>query len=249
MIFIYALLATLVVSLVSFSGLLVISWRAETLRRVSFILVSLAVGALLGDTFFHIIPEVFAEGTSMQSSFLIVGGILVFFVLEKFIHWHHHGHDETEHAGENPRALGKLVLISDGFHNFLDGIVIGTSFLVSVEVGIATTIAVMLHEIPQEVGDFGVLLHAGHSKFEALWFNFLSALTSFIGVGLVFVAQGYTAEIAQYALPLTAGMFLYIATSDLVPELHKHKGLGVTILQILAIGLGVFAMYLLVFFE
>lgn len=261
----YALLAALAVSLVSFTGLFVLSMRIETLRRVSFVLVSLAVGALLGEVFIHIIPELFSGehaleaaehahehgGEVLRNSLLIIGGIIAFFGLERTLHWHHHGHDETEHDKEDrdAKALGKLVLVSDGIHNLLDGMVIGAAFMVDVQVGIATTIAVMLHEIPQEIGDFGVLVHAGYSKFKALFYNFVSALTSLIGVAVVFAASNYVEEFSEYALPVAAGMFLYIATSDLVPELHKKRGFWNTIIEIVAIGVGIFAMYLVTFVE
>lgn len=237
------------VSLISFVGLFILSASTDRLRKVSFLLVALAVGALLGDTFIHILPEIFTGGEDALMSGLIIAGILLFFVLERFLHWHHHGHDETEPHLESPKALGQLVLISDGVHNFLDGIVIATSFLVSMEVGIATTLAVMLHEIPQEIGDFGVLIHAGYKKAQALWFNFLSAMVSILGVVFVFIARQYVEGISEYALPLTAGMFLYIATSDLVPELRKNKGAFVTTLQLFAIGVGVLAMFAITFFE
>ena len=256
MTFFYALLAALVVGLISFVGLIALSLRVERLRKVSFIFVALAVGALLGETFIHIIPEIFSTNDTgidgLVSSLLIILGILIFFMLERFLHWHHHGHDETEHEkhpADNVRALGKMVLVSDSLHNFLDGIVLGVAFLVSVEVGIATTIAIIFHEIPQEIGDFGVLLHAGYSKTQALFYNFLSALTSIVGVSLVFVFGQYIDNFSAYTLPVAAGMFLYLATSDLVPELAKEKGFLAVTLEVLAMTVGVVAMYLVTFLE
>ena len=156
--YIFALASVVVVSLVSLVGILGLSFRKDLLEKYIFIFISLAVGALLGDAFIHLIPEAFESANPLLVSILIVAGILLFFVLEKFLHWHHHG-DDTEKNHVHP--MGKLILISDGVHNFIDGVIIGTSFMISIPIGLATTLAVVLHEIPQEIGDFAVLLHAG----------------------------------------------------------------------------------------
>ena len=172
-------------------------------------------------------------------------GILLFFALEKFLHWHHHGEDTENHI----HPVGKLVLFSDAVHNFLDGMIIGASFLVSVPVGLATTIAVVLHEIPQEIGDFAVLLHSGYTKARALWLNFLSALAALLGA-LVLFSLGEIAEIsATWLVPIAAGGFIYIAVADLMPELHKTKELKYSILQIGAVMIGVLAMVALTLLE
>lgn len=140
-------------------------------------------------------------------------------MIEKLLHWHHHGEDADD-AHVHP--VGKLILISDGVHSFIDGLIIAASYFVSLEVGIATTIAVVLHEIPQEIGDFAVLIHAGYTKKRALWLNFLSALFAFAGLIISFAIAG-TGTFEAYPLPITAGGFIYIALSDLIPELHKEK--------------------------
>lgn len=242
------LVSVLLVSLVSFVGVVALALGRERLNRSLFILVSLAVGALLGDVFVHIIPESYEElGDPTIVSVLVIAGILIFFILEKSLHWHHE--HTPEHAEEHPHALGRLVIVSDGVHNFIDGLLIAASYLVSVEIGIATTIAVVLHEIPQEIGNFGVLLHAGYSRSKALWYNFLSALTAFLGAGIALFLENATETFALWLLPITAGGFIYIALSDLIPELNKDRSGFRGTLQVVAIIVGVLAMIALLALE
>jgi zinc and cadmium transporter len=144
---------------------------------------------------------------------------------------------------------GKLILISDGFHNLIDGVIIGASYLVSTEVGIATTLAVILHEIPQEIGDFGVLLHAGYSKGKALLWNFISGLFAVVGVIIVFIFGEAISGSTSVIMPIAAGGFIYIALSDLTPELQKTKSIKSSLLQLLAVGVGIVAMILLLALE
>lgn len=250
--YLYAFTSVVIISLISLIGVSTLSLRMERLRGVLFVFVALAVGALLGDAFFHLLPEAFeeTENTALVS-LLALAGLFVFFWFEKLLHWHHGHHgdiSEIEHEDGGVKPLGKLILLSDGLHNFLDGLIIGASYLVGVEVGIATTIAVVLHEIPQEIGDFGVLLHAGYSKGKAIFYNFISALTAIAGV-LVIMVMGSSSERAiGFLIPFAAGTFIYIAAADLVPELHKQRGTS-TVLEFIAILLGVGAMYLLLFLE
>lgn len=244
---IYALAGVIVVSLVSLVGAFFLSVREEFIRKYTFLFVSLAVGALLGDAFIHLIPEAFETlPDPLVVSLLIITGIVAFFVLEKFMHWHHHGDDAHEDA---IHPVGKLVLISDGIHNFIDGIIIGISFLVSVPIGIATTFAIILHEIPQEIGDFAVLLHAGYTRKRALWLNFISALTALSGTLLAFVLGEFGERFTAWILPLAAGGFIYIAVADLIPELHKTKKISHSFSQLLAVVFGVILMIGLVFLE
>ncbi len=244
---IYALLAVIVVSLVSLVGVFTLSIDEKRLKKNIFILVSLAVGALLGDAFIHIIPEAFESALgSTTTSILVIVGILIFFIVEKFLHWHHHGEDaHLDHI----HPVGKLVIFSDGIHNFIDGVIIGASFLVSVPVGIATTVAVVLHEIPQEIGDFGVLLHAGYTKKRALWLNFISGLLAIAGVAVALTLGSASETFALWILPLAAGGFIYIAVADLIPELQRGSDARQSIYQILAIAIGVLAMFTLVILE
>ncbi|MDQ3076328.1 MAG: ZIP family metal transporter [bacterium] len=247
MIYIYALLSTIIVSLISLIGVFSLSMKEEFIRKYIFLFVSLAAGALLGDAFIHLIPESFealANGTHV--GLLIIAGMFLFFALEKFLHWHHHSDDIAEH---HTHPVGELVIFSDGVHNFIDGIVIGISFLVSVPVGIATTLAVILHEIPQEIGDFAVLLHAGYTRKRALWLNFLSALAAILGTLVAFVLGEGGAIFTTWILPIAAGGFIYIAATDLIPELHKTKTVKHSFSQFIFLGLGVVLMYGLTFLE
>ena len=246
-IYIYTLISIIVVSLVSLVGVFTLSLKEEVLKKYVFVFMSIAVGALLGDAFIHLIPESFESATDITLiSILIILGILIFFILEKFLHWHHHGEDKEE---DEIHPVGKLVLVSDGVHNFLDGLIIAASFMVSMPVGIATTLAVILHEIPQEVGDFAVLIHAGYTKKRALWLNFLSALFAILGAIIFFILGELAGQISMYFLPIAAGGFIYIAVADLMPELHKTKNIKHSIAQLVAVSLGLFAMILLTFLE
>jgi zinc and cadmium transporter len=245
--YLYAIIAVIVVSLVSLVGVSILSIKEELIKKYIFLLVSLAVGALLGDAFIHLIPEAFETSANhITVSLRIIGGILIFFILEKFMHWHHHG-DDTHHHDIHP--VGKLVLFSDGIHNFIDGVIIGISFLASIPMGIATTLAVILHEIPQEIGDFAVLLHAGYTRKQALWLNFLSALTSILGTLLAFTLGVFSESFIGWVLPIAAGGFIYIAVADLIPELHKTQKVSHSWAQLLALILGVLLMLGLVFLE
>lgn len=245
--YLYGILGVLLVSLVSFVGVVTLAIKDSVLKRYIDYFISLAVGALLGDAFIHIIPEAFQNGMSEQTiSLLIIGGVLLFFIIEKFIHWHHHGEDCDE-KGVHP--VGKLILFTDGFHNFIDGVIIGASFLVSVPLGIATTLAVVLHEIPQEIGDFAVLIHSGFSKKKAILFNFISASAAILGTVIVFLFGSIVENFANLLVPIAAGGFIYIAVADLIPELHKTKNIKHSLLQIVSIGIGILAMMALLVFE
>ncbi len=246
MLYFYTITSVLIISAISFLGALALVLKRSLLNKSIFVFVSLAVGALLGDVFVHILPEAYGEMEGSTSiSFLIIAGILAFFVLEKVLHWHHH---TLEHAEEHPHPVGKMVLLGDGVHNFIDGLLVAGSYMVSLEVGIATTIAVVLHEIPQEIGNFGVLIHAGYKAGKALWYNFVSALTAVLGALTAFLFGSVSETFVLWLLPFTAGGFIYIALSDLVPELHKDRSES-GVLQVLAILAGVLAMVALLALE
>jgi zinc and cadmium transporter len=245
--YIYAFLSVLVVSLVSLVGVFSLSLNENVLKKYINFFISLAIGALLGDAFIHIIPEAFEGNLGVNlSSILIIVGILLFFIIEKFIHWHHHGEDKED---DHVHPVGKLILFTDGFHNLIDGAIIGASFLVGIPIGIATTIAVILHEIPQEIGDFAVLIHAGYTKKRALWLNFLSALASVLGLIIVFIFGNIVENAALYFIPIAAGGFIYIAVADLIPELQKTKNIKHSIIQIFIILIGVLSMLALLVLE
>lgn len=237
--YLYTYISVIGISLLSLSGLFMLSCREEVLRKYTFIFMSVAVGALLGDAFIHLIPEALEDAANPALiSTLIIVGIFSFFVLEKFLHWHHHGED-TE---QTIHPVGKLTIFSDGVHNFIDGVIIAASFMVSIPLGIATTLAVMLHEIPQEIGDFAVLLHSGYTKMRALVLNFASALAALVGASLFFIFGEWLEHSILYILPITAGGFIYIAVADLIPELQKTKKWQSSVYQLLAVMVGVATM-------
>lgn len=246
-VYVYAFGSVLGVSLLSLVGIMLISIKEDAFRKYIPLFISVAVGALLGDAFIHLIPEAFVESTDTNvTGLLIIAGVLSFFILEKFLHWHHHGEDVEE---TEIHPVGKLILVSDGVHNFLDGIIIAASFSVSLPIGFATTLAVILHEIPQEIGDFAVLLHAGYTKKRALFLNFLSALCALLGAFAFFAIGEFAASVTALFVPLTAGGFIYIAVADLIPELHKTKQWRDSVYQLVTVLSGVALMAALAFVE
>lgn len=219
-IYLYTIVSVLIISLLSLIGVFVLTIRWKNLNKLTIFLVSLSAGTLLGDSFLHLIPEAVEKDNGAATWLWLLAGILFFFILEKVIHWRH-CHLPT--TADHPHSFGLMNLIGDGLHNFLDGIVIAGSFLVSVNLGIATTIAVIAHEIPQEISDFGVLLYAGFSRAKALLLNLLSASLAIFGALLALIIGGQMENFTSFIIPFTAGNFIYIATSDLFPELKKDN--------------------------
>jgi len=232
-----------IVSLLSLLGVTLLSLEAAVLKRLIMVLVSLAVGALFGDAFIHLLPEAYHHfSNDMTVGFLTLGGFMAFFLIEKYLHWHYYSEDKDNSIHHHIHPVGYINLTADSLHNFVDGVVIGTSYLISVPLGIATTIAVILHEIPHEVGNFGVLINAGFTRRRALLLNFLTALTAILGTILALVFGQKIAAINDIALPITAGGFIYIAGVDLLPDLHKDNQPIHSIIQFLGILLGLAVM-------
>lgn len=244
---IYSIVSVFLISLVSLIGVLALSLNRDRLAKLTLFLVSFAVGGLFGDAFIHLLPESFQElGTNLSVSLYVISGILIFFVLEKFLRWRHCHIPTSE---EHMHPLATINLVGDAVHNLIDGMLVGASYMVSLPIGIATTLAVIMHEIPQEVGDFGVLIHGGLSVKKALALNFLSALTAMLGVILAIVLGSEIEGFSLSLLPITAGGFLYIAGSDLIPELHHEVKVLRSLLQFVMILLGVGVMALLILLE
>ena len=247
MINIYIFASVFVVSLISLVGIIALAVKIEKLKKALMFLVSFSAGSLIGGSFLHLLPELIEEEKfNLNSSFYIIGGILLFFVLEKILHWRH-CHIPT--CDDHPHHLAAINLVGDGLHNLLDGIIIATAFFINPTTGIATTIAVILHEIPQEIGDFGVLIYAGLSKFKAIIYNLLSALTAILGAALAIIFQNTMENFIDIAVPLTIGGFIYIATADLIPELKKETSVISSSKQFIGIILGVSLMGLLLLME
>lgn len=239
----YTIIAVFIVSAISLVGIIALALSKNLLEKILHILVAFSVGALLGDAFIHLLPEAMENsGFSLFVSISILAGIGLFFILEKIICWRHCHIPVSEHHNH---PIATMNLIGDGLHNFIDGMLIAGSFLVSIPLGIATTIAVILHEIPQEMGDFGVLVYAGYTRAKAILFNFISALTA-VGGAIFILIIGKNSNITKFLIPFTAGGFIYIALSDLIPELHKKTKISQSIWQLVFIFLGILIMIALI---
>jgi zinc and cadmium transporter len=247
-VWLYSLASVAIVSLISLIGILTFSLKEEYLKSGVLYLVSLSAGGLFGDAFVHMIPEALEEGEfGIHVSMLILLGITSSFVVEKFLHWRHCHIPTSE---EHPHSFAYMNLFGDAVHNFIDGLIIGGSYLVALPFGAATTIAVIFHEIPQEIGDFGVLRYGGFTKYRALIFNFSTALTAVFGA-IVALSLGVLAQdFIPFIIPFAAGNFIYIAGSDLIPELRKEEeGFLKAALQLAAFILGVLILFSLIFLE
>ncbi|MGZ8955899.1 MAG: ZIP family metal transporter [Methylovulum sp.] len=221
--------------------------------------ISFAIGALLAVAFWGLIPEAFSETKPEQFQSLsgtILAGVLGFFVLEKLLIWRHchsgdceahgnedeyeHGHEHTHsHSQGIAKSAGALIILGDGIHNFVDGVLIAAAFLTDVQLGIVTSLAVAAHEIPQEVGDFAILLHSGYSRSKALFYNILASLTTVLGGVLAYFSLADLHESLPYFLALAASSFIYIAVADLIPSLHKKTDMQTSLQQIALIAMGV----------
>jgi zinc and cadmium transporter len=241
-IWINAIVSTIAVSLISITGIFFLALKTDKLQKIVFVLVSIAVGALLGNVFFHLIPESFEtiENKGLIA-ILILAGILSFFVMEKFLHWHH-SHD-VGHLDHHPKSYGYISLFADGIHNFTDGILIAAGWIAGPEIGMATTLTVILHEIPQEISDFGILIHAGFTARKALWLNFYAALTAVLGTVIALLVGTNVQSLSNWVLPVAAGGFIYLAGTDLMPELNKDRSSRNSLIQLLMILAGLALMY------
>jgi zinc and cadmium transporter len=246
-VWLYSLVSVIIVSLISLVGVLAFSLREENLKMLLY-LVSFSAGGLFGDAFIHLIPEaVEKSGFGVHISLYILLGVIVSFVIEKFFQWRHCHIPTSE---EHPHSFAYMNLFGDAVHNFIDGLIIGGSYLASIPLGMATTLAVVFHEIPQEIGDFGVLIYGGFNKSRAIFFNFSTALTAIFGA-IVALSIGFLIQdFIPFLIPFAAGNFVYIAGSDLIPELRKEEaGLLRSALQLIAFVLGVVVLFSLVFLE
>jgi zinc and cadmium transporter len=214
----WIVVAGLAMTVLALVGAVTLVLPKPTLERILLPLVGLAAGSLLGGAFFHLMPEsIDALGNGLAVYLWLVAGFLVFFVLEQFLHWHHcHRADHDER-----RPLGYLILLADGLHNFIGGLAVGGAFTVDIRVGIVAWLAAAAHEVPQELGDFGVLVHSGWHRVSALLWNFVSALTFLVGA---LTAYALSDEIdVAYLLPFAAGNFIYIGAADLLPVLAAQS--------------------------
>lgn len=235
----YAILSACFVSTLSFVGVFLLYFKSDKLTGILNLLISFAIGTLLGNAFFQLVPESYFHIESARlTSWLILGGFFVFFIMEQLLHINHNNKKTI-------KSYGYLSLYADGIHNFVDGILIGTTWMFSPELGMITTLGIILHEIPQEISDYGILLRAGFNKRKALLYNFISACTAILGTVIALLIGNQTSHFTIYMLPVAAGGFIYLATGCLIPEILKNttkKNLTVNILCIL---LGLFFIYYL----
>ncbi|GAF75371.1 unnamed protein product [marine sediment metagenome] len=239
----YSLISVFIVSLISLIGVFSLSIKLKKLKKILLFLVSFAAGALLGGAFIHLLPEIAEKkGLDLTDSLAILAGILAFFVLEKIIYWRH---CHIPSSKDHPHSFGMMNLIGDGLHNFTDGMIISAAFMTNVSLGMATTMAVIFHEIPQEIGDFSVLIYSGYSKSKALLFNFISALFAVFGALITLIIGSQFHQLIDFLIPLTAGGFIYIATADLIPELKKEQKFNKSILQLISLLAGILVMILI----
>jgi zinc and cadmium transporter len=243
-----SLISVVIVSLISLAGVFSLSLNDTRLRKILLYLVSFSAGSLLGDAFIHLVPEAIEEnGTGTSVFVLIIFGILFSFAMERFLQWRH-CHIPT--SAEHPHSFAYMNLFGDAVHNLIDGLIIAGSYLVSTPIGIATTLAVIFHEIPQEMGDFGVLVYGGFNKRKAIWLNFLTALTAIAGALAALILSSVLVNFTPLLIPFAAGNFIYIAGSDLIPELRKDTPEPKkAAMQMISIVLGVIIMVLLLLLE
>lgn len=246
----YILVFNLLGSVISLLGGILLLSQKGLAKKLAHYLSSFAAGTLLGTVFFDLMPEAVEEAGAQNMELTVVfgmalGGILFFFLLERFLHWfHHHGYDEHEIKG---KPVIPLLIIGDTIHNFIDGVAIASTFVINIPLGIITTFAVGAHEIPQEIGDFGVMLRYGFSRMKVLLINIFSAFASFVGALLAFYFGSHIEGLSVVMLSLTSGFFLYIALSDLVPEIHHENKKGLAFWETACMLLGVVVIYFALF--
>ncbi|MEW5766725.1 MAG: ZIP family metal transporter [bacterium] len=239
MVLIWILSATVLVSLVSLIGLFTFGIKTKIFEGILFLLVGFAAGGLIGGAFLHLLPEAIEQCGCETVFFYALMGFTAFFLMERYFYWRHC------HKGVcDIHTFTYLNLVGDGLHNFIDGLIIAASFMTDFKLGIVTTLAVIFHEIPQEIGDFGILVYGGFSKTKALFFNFICALTAVLGAVIGYILSAITGDISLILISFTAGGFIYIAASDLVPELHRQKDTKRANIAFLAFILGIVFMAL-----
>lgn len=216
-ILLYILVATSAMGLISLVGTITLLFNKKLLKDILIFLVALAAGTMLGTAFFHLIPESSSTIGIYSTNVIVIGAFVAFFILERTLHWHHH------HEINDKHTIGTINLVADAFHNFLDGLIIAAAFYTDPSLGVLTTFAVILHEIPQEIGDFGVMLHSGMSIKKAILSNFVVSLLSIIGGIIGFLYIDITTSATAYITAFAAGGFLYLSTSDLLPEMKQEN--------------------------
>lgn len=241
----YILLFTFAGSIGALIGGFILLAYEKLALKISHFLASFAAGVLLGAAFFDLLPEALHEGGDKEIDvfFWTLLGIITFFLLERLIHWFHHHEEYHEHSRESKTTL-PLIIIGDTVHNFIDGVVIAATFVISIPLGIVTALAVFAHEVPQEIGDFGLMIHKGLKRKKIILINLISAAAAFLGAGIAYAAGEALEGYIPIFLAITAGFFIYIATSDLIPEIHYEKRRGFAVIESVLLVLGVILVWL-----
>ncbi|MFC1685519.1 ZIP family metal transporter [Nanoarchaeota archaeon] len=234
----WIILSTVLVSLIAFVGILSLSIKRKLFDKIVLMLVALSAGALMGGAFLHLIPEAIEKFPDYNVLLLVLIGFVFFFFIEKVLCWRHCHNGKCE-----VHTFAYMNLIGEGIHNFVDGLIIAGSFVASIPLGISTTIAVALHEIPQEIGDFGVLVHGGFKRGKALLLNFLIALLAVLGGIIGFFLTRAVDNAMVFLLSLAAGGFIYISASDLIPEIRKETDSKKSLLVLLVFLIGICLMF------
>ncbi|MFA6357807.1 MAG: ZIP family metal transporter [Candidatus Omnitrophota bacterium] len=234
MVLFWIIASTFLVSLISLVGIFTLAIKDNLLHKIIFCLIGFSAGALIGSAFLCILPEALQKTSSTIVFYYLILGIVLFFLMERYLHWRH-CHDKDCHI----HAFTYLNLFGEAFHNFIDGIAIAASFTISIKLGIATTLAIILHEIPKELGNFGVLIYGGFSRKRALFYNFICGSTAMIGAIAGYFISDFASGFSSFIMPLTAGGFIYIAMSDLIPEVHKESNQNRATLAFIAFLFGI----------
>ena len=240
-ILLYIIIASFLITGCVWFSVLLLYFKKENIKKITLFLISLSAGVLMGGAFLHLLPEASLQ-MSIDKLFLItLIAFIFFFFMEKVLHWRHchKGYCEVH-------TFGYMNLFGDALHNFIDGLIIGASYLISIPLGMTTTLAVLLHEIPQEIGDFGVLVYGGFKKSKALLINFLLALFSILGAIVSLLIGSKIVVFSAFLLPIAAGGFIYVAGSDLIPEMHKECDISISLFQLISLIAGILLMLALV---
>jgi zinc and cadmium transporter len=241
---IYIITTTIMIAFIAFIGIFTLSINEKILNKILIVLVSLSAGALMGGAFLHLIPESIEKSNGTDIFFIILLGFIIFFIIEKILHWRHC------HDGKcDVHTFHYMNLIGDSIHNFIDGLIIAASYIVSIPLGFTTTIAIVAHEIPQEIGDFGVLIYGGFEKKKAILLNFLVAFTIVFGGLVGYLISNIIEKSVYILLSFAAGGFLYIAATDLIPEIKKETNIkkSISTMSIFIVGILIMGLIKIIF--
>lgn len=241
--FLLILITVIIISLVSLIGIFSLAVKETIFKKIIFFSISFAAGAMLAAAFLDLLPEAMEKGSNDLVFAYVLAGLIIFFMLEKFLYWYHcHGEVCEVHA------FTYLNLFGDGMHNFIDGVIIATSYLVSWPLGLAASLAILFHEIPQELGDYSILIYGGLTQKKALFYNYLCSLTAIAGALVGYFFNSQFAHLTNYIVAIACGGFIYIACADLIPELHKEKDIKTSLIQTALLFLGIMVIWLVKLF-